>query len=294
MHLRLNFNVLCLKIHSCQVLKLDGPHLRYLFVPPGFPSWMVAPSLAAEKLYLRSGSASKSCPAHPRNYTIQHQSKNSNNWEFNKAGEDEAKVWEEGEIVVRCSVHDLVHIEWLVQQGREGSLPKESVGKILCQEDKEGSFLLSLVDHDIQKEVAFWNKEHTEKVAHKMSEDFIEWLIEQASADVWKKENVGSIVCRENMNNQLIMATLDEKTQKQVAVFDKEKTCSVVPFLDEGDFLQWLYQEAIEGRWDQNMVFGALAKEEVNGKAVIVPLIRKGKLHIYDTLSRRISALGPP
>ena len=278
MHLRLNVYIPCLKIHSCQVLSLDGPLLRYLFVPPGFPSWIIAPNLAAEKLYLRSGSASKSCPAHPRNYTIQHQSKNSNSWEFNKAGEDEAKVWEEGEVVVRCFVHDPVHIEWLVQQGREGSLSKESVGKILCQEDKEGNFLLLLADHDVQIEVALWNKEYTEKIAHKMSEDFIKWLIKQAQADVWKKENVGSIVCRENTNNQLIMATLDEKTQKQVAVFDKEKTCSVVPFLDEGDFLQWLYQEAIDGRWDQDMVFGALAKEEVNGKAVIVPLIKKGKL----------------
>ena len=43
------------------------------------------------------------------------------------------------------------------------------------------------------------------------------------------------------------------------------------------DFLQWLYQEAIEGRWDQSMVFEAVVKEELDGKAYIKPRIKPGK-----------------
>ena len=62
-----------------------------------------------------------------------------------------------------------------------------------------------------------------------------------------------------------------------MAAFNKGKTCSVVPYMDEGDFLPWLYEEAEKGEWDQKMVFDALAKEEVDGKAVIVPRIKKGK-----------------
>ena len=81
---------------------------------------------------------------------------------------------------------------------------------------------------------------------------------------------------RKNAENQLVMATLDEETQKQVAVFDRAKTCSIIPFMDKGDFLPWLYEEAVNGRWDQMMVFGALAKEEVDGKEVIVARRKKG------------------
>merc|ERR1719500_1982940 len=40
------------------------------------------------------------------------------------------------------------------------------------------------------------------------------------------------------------------------------------------DFLQWLYQEAEEGRWDQKMVFKALTKEEVDGKVNITTRIK--------------------
>ena len=38
-----------------------------------------------------------------------------------------------------------------------------------------------------------------------------------------------------------------------------------------------MYEEAEQGEWDQAMVFAALAKEEVDGKAVVVPQRKKGK-----------------
>ena len=73
----------------------------------------------------------------------------------------------------------------------------------------------------------------------------------------------------------MILATLDKELQRQASVFNKEKTCSAAPYM-EADFLQWLYQEAAEGRWNQSMVFEAVVKEELDGKAYFSPRINQG------------------
>ena len=52
----------------------------------------------------------------------------------------------------------------------------------------------------------------------------------------------------------------------------------------DADFLQWLYHEATEGRWDQSMVFKALKKEEVDGKTIIVAHLAKGKI-LFESLT---------
>ena len=182
--------------------------------------------------------------------------------------------------MVRCSVHDAEHGKWLVEQGRERLMEKERAGKLLCEEDKEGGFLLFFSDGDTQIEAGLWNREATENIAHKLSAHFHQWLIKEASEGRWSKEAVGSIVCRKNINDQLMLATLDKKIQREVAVFNKAKTCTTLPYMEEGDFLQWLYQEAIEGRWNEQMVFGVLAKEEVDGKAFFVPRRKKGILFV--------------
>ena len=118
-----------------------------------------------------------------------------NNWKFNKAGENQGANFEEGGVVVRCSVHNADHAQWLVEQGREGKMEKEKVGALLCEEDKEGSCLLSLSDSDVQREAAMWNVEATNKISHMMSADFIQWLILQAKEREkalrnWRKEQM--------------------------------------------------------------------------------------------------------
>ena len=98
-----------------------------------------------------------------------------NIWEFNKAELNQEEKWEEGGIVLlRCSVHDTVHGQWLVEQAREGRMEKEKVSALLCEEDKKRSVLLSLLDNDIQKEVAPWKKEATNRVAHLMHSDWVQ------------------------------------------------------------------------------------------------------------------------
>ena len=144
--------------------------------------------------------------------------------------------------MVRCSVHDADHAQWLVEQAMEGQLEKEKVGALLCEEDNKRSVLISL---------------------------------------------------------------LDEETQRQAATFNKTKTCSAVTYMEyEGDFLPWLYEEAEKGEWDQKMVFAALAKEEVDGKAVVVSRRKKGKTFgniqhqplfslVFPNAALEISSSGP-
>ena len=259
-----------------QVFKLDGSVDRYLFVKPDKLNWSIRSSLDAEKELIASGSAGESCPAHPSNFFLHKRSTNINNWQFNKAGENQGENFEEGGVIVRCSTHDADHAQWLLEQGREGKMEKEKVGALLCEEDEGGSCLLSLPDFDGQREAAVWNREATSKIAHKLSADFHQWLIQQANEGKWPKEDVGSIICRKNGDNRLILATQEKETQKQAAVFNKSNTVKAVPYMDT-DFLQWLYQEAVEGRWEQSMVFEAVVKEELEGNTSFSPKIKPGR-----------------
>ena len=71
-------------------------------------------------------------------------------WEFNKADENRDKKFEEGVVLLRCSVHDADHAQWLVEQVREGQMEKEKVAALLCEEDDKGRApLLSLLDKDV-------------------------------------------------------------------------------------------------------------------------------------------------
>ena len=57
-----------------------------------------------EKRFIRSGSAGLRCPASPESKF--NKRFDTNDWSFNKAGEDDKEDWEEGGVVVSCSVHD--------------------------------------------------------------------------------------------------------------------------------------------------------------------------------------------
>ena len=207
------------------MFKLDGSLDRYLFVYGG--RWVIRSSLEAKKALMRSGYSGQICPAHPSNFSTSKPDLDLNIWEFNKADENQEENFEEGVVLLRCSVHDADHAQWLVEQAREGQMEKEKVGALLCEEDNKRSVLISL---------------------------------------------------------------LDEETQRQAATFNKTKTCSAVTYMEyEGDFLPWLYEEAEKGEWDQKMVFAALAKEEVDGKTVIVARRKKGKTFQHQPLFKTIS-----
>ena len=108
------------------------------------------------------------------------------------------------------------------------------------------------------------------------SQDFILWLIAQAREDKWSKEEVASIVFRKSTSNHLIFATLDNETKREVATYNKKLTLSALPYMDE-DFLKWVHQKAIEGRWDQQEILQAIVKEESDGKACFKAKIKPGR-----------------
>ena len=86
---------------------------------------------------------------------------------------------------------------------------KEDVASIVCRENRDNQLVLATLDIETQKQAAEFKPEWTYEVAHLMSVQFIEWLILEASAVRWSKEDVGRIVCRENRDGQLLLATLD-------------------------------------------------------------------------------------
>ena len=103
---------------SLKVFKLEGSSDFYLFVKygrwaifnlnpvnPYYSHWKISSNLDAEKRYIRSGSAGQACPAHPKSKFNKRYNPNDD-WSFNKAKENDAyEDWEEGGVVVRCTVH---------------------------------------------------------------------------------------------------------------------------------------------------------------------------------------------
>ena len=119
---------------------------------------------------MKSGPSGQMCPAHPSNFSTSKPDLNINTWEFKKNYQDyQDEKFEEVVVLLRCSVHDADHAQWLVEQAREGKMEKEKVGTLLCEEDNEGGVLLSLLDKDVQKEVYPWNRSRTNKIAHLLS-----------------------------------------------------------------------------------------------------------------------------
>ena len=174
-------------------------------------------------------------------------------------------------------MQSLEFIQWLIRQKLDGHWKGNELGSVVWRKNKEGTLVFSQLYFETQKQVAYWSQEETNKNAHLASVDFLQWLLVQARDGKWPKENVASIVCRKNADNQLILATLDEETRKEVAVFNKAITCSAVPYMEkEGHFLEWLYQEAVQGRWEEQLVFKALIKEEFDGRVEITPRIKPG------------------
>ena len=159
-------------------------------------------------------------------------------------------------------------LEQIVEAARRGRWEKEKVHALLCTEDRDNEVFLSRLDVASQKEVAFWHQEKTNQIADKMSKEFIQWLVEQAHEGKWDGEELAGAFCQMNSDNKLKLATIDEELQKQLAVQNKKKTCLSVPLLGSS-MQQWLYQEAEEGRWSQEMVFGVLEKQEREGDIIV-------------------------
>ena len=87
---------------------MEGSDDCYLYVRdgPDVYSWTIWSSLKGGQVYINSGSAGHPCPAHPRNAS--NLLDGSKDWNFNKADDNEvdSEDWEEGGVVIHCSVHN--------------------------------------------------------------------------------------------------------------------------------------------------------------------------------------------
>ena len=187
--------------------------------------------------------------------------------------------------VPKMSIDEL---QKMVDVARDGYWEKELVSALLCAQDKNGKVFLSNLDFTAQTDVASWDQEGINQIVHKISEELLQWIIWQANGGNWGKEELGRSVCKDSstLNSQLptsvpqcgrpptsstpriTLLWFDEETQKQLAVMDKAKTCHIVPWLGS-NLQEWIYQEAIEGRWDQDLVFSVLKREEKEGTHVV-------------------------
>ena len=95
------------KTLSEQVFKLEGSEECYLFVRADWsvPNWIIWSSLNGEKAYIASGSSGHPCPAHSRNGI---NLRGFKDWLFNNGNGSgrTAEEWTEGDVVLKCSIHD--------------------------------------------------------------------------------------------------------------------------------------------------------------------------------------------
>ena len=87
-----------------QVFKQERGAGCYLFHDRSTCCWSIWSDLEGGIRYIRSGSNGPRCVANPENKI--NKRLNQNDWAFYKAGEDHVMNWEEGGVVVHCTVHD--------------------------------------------------------------------------------------------------------------------------------------------------------------------------------------------
>ena len=178
-----------------------------------------------------------------------------------------------------------LELEKMVAVAKEGHWEKKEVHTLLCEEDNKGAVMLSRLQVESQLEVATWNsQEKTLQIAHKMSSEFLQWLIQEAEEGRWSGKELGAAFCQLDEDIQLKLATVDEELQKKLAVLNKTKTCLSVPMLGS-NIQEWLYQEALEGRWDQDRVFRVLERKETEKGTVISAKVKHLGMHIVKSES---------
>ena len=91
-----------------QVFKLEGSDDCYLYVRdgPDVYNWSIWSSLKGGQIYINSASAGQACPAHPTNASNVWDGYNDWRVKKKRGNASGGNDWEEGGVVVRCSVHN--------------------------------------------------------------------------------------------------------------------------------------------------------------------------------------------
>ena len=167
----------------------------------------------------------------------------------------------------------------MVEVARDGHWEKEKVFSLLSAEDKDRKVFLSRLDFSAQAEVAMWDQEAVNPIAHKISEELLQWIIDQANKGEWDREGLANAVCQKSSDKRPKLPLFNEEAQKELAVLNKSKTCQIIPWLGS-NLQEWIYQEATEGRWDQAMVSRFLQWKDKDGAEVVSLKIYPGRSDI--------------
>ena len=173
-------------------------------------------------------------------------------------------------------------LQWILQQVDEGKFYKaELASALLLKKNKKGEPFLNSLDLARQKEVVLWKQRATGQVAHKISSELLQWILQQVDKGNFDKEEFASGVCDKSTDQRPPLSSLEEEAQKKLALLNKDKTILILPWLSS-NLQKWIYQEAQEGRFDQDEVGKVLKKEEKEGEEVLSLKIHPGWLKSKD------------
>ena len=142
-------------------------------------------------------------------------------------------------------------VRWVIEQANEGNFDKNKLASGVCK----------IISNN--------------QMADKISFDLVQWVIEQANEGNFDKEELASAVCHKTPDQRPTILLFDEETQKKLAVMNKTKTCQMIPWLGS-NMQEWIYEEAIANRFDQDAVFKVLKREESDGAEALSLKIHPG------------------
>ena len=111
-----------------------------------------------------------------------------------------------------------------------------------------GKPVMSLVEAKSWTDLRVLDSREMLKIAPRMDMEFLIWTVKEAREGHLNKKEVGEMMTRENREKKIILTQLSMEVQQEVVSFNKEATLEVAHLLNL-EVIDWLVQEAMEGRW---------------------------------------------
>ena len=120
-----------------------------------------------------------------------------------------------------------------------------------------------------------WDQKAISQALLKISSELLQWILPQADEGNFDKDELASAVFDKSPDKRPVFSLFEEDTQKKLAVMNKTKTCQIILWLSS-NLQKWIYQEAMEGRFDQDEVFKLLKRERTDEEEVLTLNIHPG------------------
>ena len=180
-------------------------------------------------------------------------------------------------------------LQWILNQANEGNWEKDKLAIAVCKMCSEKQIVLNINTELLQQTFHQANKQglvsavckiaSDNQMVPKISKELLQWTIHQAKEDSLVQEELSGAVCKKSSDQRPTLLLFAEEAQKQLAVMNKAKTCQIVPWLSS-NLQEWIYEEAREGRWPQEMVSKVLKSEEKEGAQVVSAKMTPGEFNV--------------